>query len=98
MGSIFAKAPTCYFYDYEEGAWRWYWRRNTCMWAIALCRCSCVGRYQSWWLKTMEGCLELSCACIWWESAPPSWEEWEDERWYAWREWEKWRRQQVVAA
>ena len=54
--------------------------------------------FESWWLETAEGGLNLDCALIWWGKPPPSWEEWEDERWYARRQWEKWQRQQVTAA
>ena len=95
MGGIFARAPTCYFYDYEEGAWRWRCRGQTWRWAYAHCSCSCMEAYETWWLETEEGGLVTRCSLIWDHHGPPSWEEWEDERWYARRAWEKWQRQQV---
>ena len=85
MSGIFARAPTCYLYDYE-GAWRWCWRGST--------RRVHIEAAAAW---ALEVGLELSCTFIWWDSVPPSWEEWEDERWHARREWEKWQRQKVLA-
>ncbi|OLP78716.1 hypothetical protein AK812_SmicGene41080 [Symbiodinium microadriaticum] len=67
-------------------------RFNAAGWANAQCSCGCMETYESWWLETVEGCLEPNCG------APPSWEEWEGERWYARQDWEKRQRQQVMAA
>ncbi|OLP83992.1 hypothetical protein AK812_SmicGene35183 [Symbiodinium microadriaticum] len=64
-------------------------------WAYAHCSCSCMEAYETWWLETEEGGLVTRCSLIWDHHGPPSWEEWEDERWYARRAWEKWQRQQV---
>ena len=86
MGGLLARPSTTYFYDYEEDAWRWRWGGQIWRWSVGSCEA---------WQETEEGSLVKDCNCLWQGVAPPSWEEWEDERWYARQQCMAWQRQQV---